>query len=64
MAAFHFRFMILAVNVIHRRGPNNEMRHQLQPKKTKVIKAVLAVYTAAKDDFTRPSLLTRRSALL
>ena len=25
-AAFHFRFMALAVNVIDRRGPSNEMR--------------------------------------
>ena len=35
-AAFHFRFMTLAVDVIDRRGPYNEMRRQLQPKKTKV----------------------------
>ena len=28
--------MALAVDVIHRRGPNNLLHHQLQPKKTKV----------------------------
>ena len=28
--------MAYAVNVIDRRGPSNEMRRQLQPKKTKV----------------------------
>ena len=36
VAAFQFRFMALAVDVIDKRGPSNEMRHQLQPKKTKV----------------------------
>ena len=36
MATFQFRFMALAVDVINRRGPSNEMHHQLQPKKTKV----------------------------
>ena len=35
-AAFHFRFIALAVDIIDRRGPSNEMRRQLQPKKTKV----------------------------
>ena len=35
-AAFQFHFMALAINVIDRRGPSNKMRHQLQPKKTKV----------------------------
>ena len=35
-AAFQFCFMTIAVNVIDRRGPSNEMRLQLQPKKTKV----------------------------
>ena len=29
-------FMALAINVIDRRDPSNEMRHQLQPNKTKV----------------------------
>ena len=38
--------MALAVDVIDRRGPSNEIRRQLQPKKIKVI---LAVYIAAKD---------------
>ena len=36
VAAFQIRFMALAVDVINRRGPSNKMRHQLQPKKTKV----------------------------
>ena len=35
-AAFQFRFMALAVDVIDRHGPSKEMRHHLQPKKTKV----------------------------
>ena len=35
-AAFQFRFMALAVDVIDWHGPSNEMRRQLQPKKTKV----------------------------
>ena len=35
-AAFRFRFIALAVNVIDRHGPSNKMRRQLQPKKTKV----------------------------
>ena len=35
-AAFHFRFIALAVNVIDRHGHSNEMCLQLQPKKTKV----------------------------
>ena len=37
--------MALAVNVINRRGPSNEMRRQLQPKKTNI----LAIYIAAED---------------
>ena len=47
-AAFQFRFMALAIDVIDRRDPSNEMRRQLQPKKTQV-KAIVALYTAAKD---------------
>ena len=47
MAAFQFLFMALAVDVIDRRGPSNETRCQLQPKKTKV--NLLAIYIAAKD---------------
>ena len=35
-AAFQLRFTALAVDVIDRRGPSNEMHRQLQPKKTKV----------------------------
>ena len=34
-AAFQLCFMALTVNVISRHGPSNEMRPQLQPKKTK-----------------------------
>ena len=34
--AFQFRFMAIAINIIDRRDPNNEMHHQSQPKKTKV----------------------------
>ena len=41
--------MAIAVDAIDRRGPSNEMHHQLQPEKTKVRKAILAVYIAAKD---------------
>ena len=48
MAAFQFRFMNLAVNVIDRRGPSNEMHCQLQLKKAKVRLHVLAIYIAAK----------------
>ena len=36
VAAFQFRFMALALNFINRCDPSNEMRRQLQPKKTKV----------------------------
>ena len=52
--------MALALNVINRRGPSNEMRRQLNPKKDN-IKLYLAVYIAT-EDFTCPSLLKRRSA--
>ena len=41
--------MALAVNVIDRHGPRNKMRRQLQPMKTKVCEAALAIYIAAKD---------------
>ena len=57
--------MALAINIIDRRGPSNEMRHQLQPKKTKAYdqgKATLAIYMQRR--FSRPTLLTRRSALV
>ena len=47
-AAFQFRFMALAIDVIDRRDPSNEMRRQLQPNKTNG-KAIVALYTAAKD---------------
>ena len=36
MAVFQFRFMALAIDVIDRRDPSNEMRRQLQLNKTKV----------------------------
>ena len=35
-AAFQFHFMALAIDVIDRRDPSNEMGHQLQPNRTKV----------------------------
>ena len=35
-AAFQFCFMALAIDVIDRRDPSNEMHRQLQPKKTEV----------------------------
>ena len=54
MAAFHFR---LAINIINRRGPSNEMHHQLQPNKTKG-KAVLAIYIAEKTFY--PSFITNK----
>ena len=47
LAAFHFRLIALAVDIIYRRGPSNKRRHQLQPKKTKV--RLLVFYIAAKD---------------
>ena len=40
--------MALAVDVIDRRDPSNEIHRQLQIKKTK-IKAILAACIAAKD---------------
>ena len=46
-ATFQFRFMALAVDVIDRRGPSNEMRRQLQPKKTEVRPYLLLIYVAA-----------------
>ena len=59
MAAFQFCFMTLAVCVINRHGPSNEMCRQLQPKKTKVRKAIMAVYIAARDVLPALSLLAR-----
>ena len=60
-AAFQFHFMTLAVDVIDRWGPSNEMRRQLQPKKTKEI---ISHLYSSKRRFTHPPLLTRRSALV
>ena len=36
LCCFSVLFIALQVNVIDRRGPSNEMHHQLQPKKTKI----------------------------
>ena len=54
--------MVLAIDAIDRRGLSNEMRHLLQPNKTKVI-CVICLYNS-KRRFTCPSLLTRRNALV
>ena len=35
-AAFQFHFMALAIDVIDRRDPSNEMLSQLQPNKNKI----------------------------
>ena len=56
--------MALAIDVMHGCGPSNKMRIQLQPKKTKVHKAILAVSMAAKRHYTQCTLLTRWSALV
>ena len=61
MTAFQFRFMALTIDVIYRRGPSNEMCHQLQPKKTKV-RLYLDVYIAAEDVLLCLSLLARQNA--
>ena len=63
-ATFQFCFMALAVDVIDRRGPSNEMCGHLQPKKTKVTLCYLCTVYSRKIRFTRPTLLTRRSALV
>ena len=54
--------MALAIDVIDRRGPSNEMHRQLQPKKTNV--TLYYLFTSSKRCFTHPLLLTRRSALV
>ena len=51
--------MTLAINVIDRHGPSNEMRRHLQPKKTKV-----RLYYSSKRGFTCSLSLTRRRALV
>ena len=54
--------MNLAIDVIDRHGPNNEMHHQLQPKKPKAttcIKAALVVFTATKDKY--PPFITNKT---
>ena len=35
-AAFQFRFMALAIDVIDRHDPSNKMHRQLQPNKAKI----------------------------
>ena len=52
--------MALAVNVIDRHGPSNEMRCHLQPKETKVT----LYYPNSKRRFISPSLLTTRRIAL
>ena len=41
--------MALAFNIKDEHGPSKEMHHQVQPKNTKVMNAVLAFNVAAKD---------------
>ena len=60
---FSVPFMTLAVDVIDRRGSSDEMRHQLQPMKTKVRLYISCLYSS-KRRFIRPSLLIRWSALV
>ena len=52
--------MALAVDVIDRRGPSNEMRRLLKLKKTKVT-CIIRVYNS-KRCFNHPQFLTRRAA--
>ena len=56
-AAFQFRFMALAIDVIDRHDPSNEMRRQLQPNKTNII----PLYSSKRRS-SHPSLQMRRSA--
>ena len=49
MAAFQLHFMALAIDVIDRYGPSNEMCCQLQPKTTKVRLYHVAAYITAED---------------
>ena len=58
--------MALAVDIMQGCGPSNKIRHQLQLKKTKVRKALLAVNIAAKGILCamRCTLLTKRSMVL
>ena len=35
--ASEFQFMVIIIDIMHRHDPSNEMRRQLQPKKTKVM---------------------------
>ena len=45
--------MALAVDIKDGHGLSNEMRHQFQPRKTKVRKAILAVNIIAKELYAR-----------
>ena len=49
VTAFQFHFMALAINIIDRHSPSNEMHRQLQPKKTKVRLYYPFIYMAAKE---------------
>ena len=51
--------MIFAVDIINRRGPSNEIRRQLQPKKTKV--TLYYCLYSSKICFTHPSLLRNKT---
>ena len=51
--------MALAVSINDRRGPSNQMHHQLQQGNT-----LLAVNIAAKVSYMHCTLLTRRSMAL
>ena len=53
--------MALVIYIIDRHDPSNEMRHQLQPKKTKVRLRSISHLYSSKRHFTHPSLLTRQS---
>ena len=57
MAAFQLHFMALAIDVIDRCGPSDEMHRQLQPKKTKLRRLY-----RSKRRFTHSLLPIRRSA--
>ena len=51
--------MALSVDIIDRRGPSNEMCHQLQPKED----CISHLYSSLRR-FTHPSLLAKWSALV
>ena len=51
--------MALVVDVINRRGPSNETRRQLQPKKSKLRLRILTVYIDSSKAFCPPFKMTR-----